>query len=145
MVASRSTSRGISWAWAFWIFISIVPRQFAVYLVQVIANERLLLLARAIQIGLPRFGASQTLKQITPPGGVLLGAADGFSKRLAAGLAFGFALQAFVIVGGILRVIPLTGITLPLVSYGGSAVVSNFRGGAGLMPGSDRANRGAAA
>jgi cell division protein FtsW len=51
---------------------------------------------------------------------------DGFSKLLAAGLTFAFALQTFIIVGGILRVIPLTGVTLPLVSYGGSSVVANF-------------------
>jgi cell division protein FtsW (lipid II flippase) len=67
-------------------------------------------------------------------------AGDGFSKLLAAGLTFGFALQTFIIVGGILRVIPLTGITLPLVSYGGSSIVSNFLVLAGLMLVSNRAN-----
>jgi cell division protein FtsW (lipid II flippase) len=74
---------------------------------------------------------------------VALAASDGFSKLLAAGLSFGFALQTFVIVGGILRVIPLTGITLPFVSYGGSSVVSNFLLVAGLMLVSNRANRAA--
>ncbi len=53
-------------------------------------------------------------------------AEDGFSKLLALGLTFGFALQTFIIVGGILRVIPLTGITLPFISYGGSSIVANF-------------------
>ena len=65
---------------------------------------------------------------------------DGFSKLLAAGLTFGFALQSFIIVGGVLRVIPLTGITLPFVSYGGSSVVANFVLLAGLMLVSNRAN-----
>jgi cell division protein FtsW (lipid II flippase) len=68
-------------------------------------------------------------------------APDGFSKLLAAGLAFGFALQTFIIVGGILRLIPLTGITLPFASYGGSSVLANFLVLAGLMLVSDRANR----
>jgi cell division protein FtsW (lipid II flippase) len=67
---------------------------------------------------------------------------DGFSKLLAAGLTFSFALQTFIIVGGILRVIPLTGITLPFVSYGGSSVVANFVLLALLLLVSDRANRG---
>jgi cell division protein FtsW (lipid II flippase) len=49
-------------------------------------------------------------------------------------------LQTFIIVGGVLRVIPLTGITLPLVSYGGSSIVSNFLVLAGLMLVSNRAN-----
>ena len=68
-------------------------------------------------------------------------AQDGFSKLLAAGLTFGFALQTFIIVGGVLRIIPLTGITLPLVSYGGSSVVANFLLLAGLLLVSNRANR----
>ena len=72
---------------------------------------------------------------------IALLADDGFSKLLAAGLTFSFALQTFIIVGGILRIIPLTGITLPFVSYGGSSVVANFLLLAGLLLVSNRANR----
>jgi cell division protein FtsW len=72
---------------------------------------------------------------------IALLAEDGFSKLAAAGLTFGFALQTFIIVGGILRLIPLTGITLPFVSYGGSSVVANFLLLAGLLLVSNRANR----
>jgi cell division protein FtsW (lipid II flippase) len=71
---------------------------------------------------------------------IALQAGDGFSKLLAAGLTFGFALQTFIIVGGVLRLIPLTGITLPFVSYGGSSVVANFLLLAGLLLVSNRAN-----
>jgi cell division protein FtsW (lipid II flippase) len=71
---------------------------------------------------------------------VAMRADDGFSKLLAAGLTFGFALQTFIIVGGILRVIPLTGITLPFVSYGGSSVVANFLMLAALLLISHRSN-----
>jgi cell division protein FtsW (lipid II flippase) len=76
---------------------------------------------------------------------IALAATDGFSKLLAAGLSFSFAFQTFVIVGGITRVIPLTGITLPFVSYGGSSVVANFLLVAGLLLISNRANRQEAA
>jgi peptidoglycan glycosyltransferase len=49
-----------------------------------------------------------------------------FSQLFAAGLATILGVQTFVIVGGVTRVIPLTGVTLPFVSYGGSSLVANF-------------------
>ena len=72
---------------------------------------------------------------------IALLAQDGFSKLLAVGLTFSFAIQTFIIVGGVLRIIPLTGITFAFISYGGSSVVANFVLLALLLLVSNRANR----
>ncbi|HZT95921.1 MAG TPA: FtsW/RodA/SpoVE family cell cycle protein [Chloroflexota bacterium] len=53
-------------------------------------------------------------------------ARDGFQKLLAAGLVSVFAVQTIVIIGGNTRLIPLTGVPLPFLSYGGSSIVANF-------------------
>ena len=58
--------------------------------------------------------------------GIALRAGDAFRSLLAAGLTIALGVQTLLIVGGVLRLLPLTGITLPFVSYGGSSLLANF-------------------
>jgi len=57
---------------------------------------------------------------------IALRATNDFDKLLAAGLTAIIGLQSFIIIGGVIRLVPLTGITLPFVSYGGSSLVANY-------------------
>lgn len=57
---------------------------------------------------------------------IALALGDGFDKSISLGISIMFGFQTFIIIGGVIKFIPLTGITLPFISYGGSSLVTSF-------------------
>jgi cell division protein FtsW (lipid II flippase) len=99
-------------------FAQTIPEVQTDFIFSAIASELGLLGATAILLAFLVFVYRGTK--------IALLARDDASKLLAFGLTALFALQTIVIVGGVTKAIPLTGVTLPFVSYGGSSVVGNF-------------------
>lgn len=80
------------------------------------------------ELGLAGVFAILLLYMVFVARGIRIGVAgqDDFGKLLATGLSFTIALQVFIMVGGVTRVIPLTGLTTPFLAAGGSSLVANW-------------------
>lgn len=108
-----------------------------------LANSDFILSSLAEELGLTGLFAVLVLYLILIERGLrtAISVRDGFGKLLATGLSFSLAIQVFVVLGGITRLIPLTGLTAPFLAAGGSSMVSSWLTIALLLRLSDAARR----
>ncbi|MEV0689220.1 FtsW/RodA/SpoVE family cell cycle protein [Streptomyces sp. NPDC050388] len=97
-------------------------------LIRFAANSDFILATFGEELGLAGIMALLLLYALIVERGVrtALAARDPFGKLLAIGLSGAFALQVFVVAGGVMGLIPLTGMTMPFLAYGGSSVIANW-------------------
>ncbi|WP_329411779.1 FtsW/RodA/SpoVE family cell cycle protein [Streptomyces sp. NBC_00704] len=97
-------------------------------LIRFAANSDFILATFGEELGLAGIMALLLLYGLIAERGVrtALAARDPFGKLLAIGLSGAFALQVFVVAGGVMGLIPLTGMTMPFLAYGGSSVIANW-------------------
>ncbi|MBC2865921.1 FtsW/RodA/SpoVE family cell cycle protein [Streptomyces mexicanus] len=97
-------------------------------LIRFAANSDFILATFGEELGLAGIMAILLIYGLIVERGVrtALAARDPFGKLLAIGLSGAFALQVFVVAGGVMGLIPLTGMTMPFMAYGGSSVLANW-------------------
>ncbi|WP_077796336.1 FtsW/RodA/SpoVE family cell cycle protein [Streptomyces sp. JHA26] len=97
-------------------------------LIRFAANSDFILATFGEELGLAGLMALFLLYGLIVERGIrtALAARDPFGKLLAVGLSGAFALQVFIVAGGVMGLIPLTGMTMPFLAYGGSSVIANW-------------------